>query len=347
MSDDAVFVSFVVFSTLFGGGVIWLLQRAHRRDPVAALLRRKTPTPRKPWRRTWFLSVKLAKWQASVKQGATGAPPDIGPHLLTMTANRAVIRGGAENYMRRKILFLFVLIPIFGVSILQTAIDVIEFFVNGAHRGFVREVLVDGESRFEFATYEPTIWNFILSIRDDFGLYFGDRALERNGGFGGGLLSFLGTEPFFLLLLLLSLAAFFLMIAHRVGAPLVFDRERGLIYTVHRGHIHAVNWRKAETTFAWSGRVGSPAFALSDIEGTRGPRWFALAAWGGFGAKNSIEAADGMLSWLVRFMDGRSAPAGAGEGVGPIVLIAPREGKLPADLEARLDRALPAARSTR
>ena len=349
MTRETGFILTLIVLLVVGGAAGWFMIWFYRNHPLQVLRRKTTPELRQKWRRVPIGFVEFMKWQGAVDriEGTTrNIAPGCGPHLLLLEPHRATLRAGGENYMRRVVLVPFFLFPLFAWGLWETFVSTMRFFNNPVHRDFIIDFNLGSVTLFEGQKYDAKLPDYLASRLHSFGTYFSDRSIEVFG-FRGAIHKFLLSEPFFLLLLILTTLIYLATLLHRPAPPLVFDRKRQIVYTVHRGHLHAARWPEVKMTVAICGRNSAPVFALEDIEGGRGRRWFTMAAWGGMWKHSEAKSADephqwdrwkATRLWLLRFMENTDIPTETGQARGPIILLAPREGRLPDDLHERVDK---------
>ncbi len=351
MTRETEFILTVIVLVVFGIGIAWLFLRAYLLDPARKPLKRTTPELREKHKRARMGFVPFAKWQSRVKD-AEGArspfTPYCGPHILAINNDRAVLRAAAHNYMRRLVGVSYIFIPISLISFVIPFWEAMRFFSTPIHRSYSYSVVENGEIRRATDYYDPTISDYIISRIHNYPDYFNEWTVHYYG-LGRAIERFIMSDGFFLPVLLVLILLFFITILRRVDAPLVFDRRRQMVYTVHRGHLFAAPWKTVRMTVTVVARNTGLAFALEDIEGNRGKRWFPLAAWGNSWAAPGPHPNPEPFAydrwkvtrrWLMEYMQGLDVPARTGVPQGLIALLAPREGVLPDDLESRLDQAM-------
>ncbi|MDO5603617.1 MAG: hypothetical protein Q4G25_00510 [Paracoccus sp. (in: a-proteobacteria)] len=348
MSDDAIMVVILLAIAVTTGAVAWFVLRLVRRaSPLHQLLTENTPMPRAPHPVTplGLDLVAYSAWQSGTL-GPRDLPghinPDPGPHLMAGDGERAILRGGAVSYMRRSI----GMIPLLAMVISAMVVNLREliFFLNTeSMRMTSREVVVNGEAQLEFGYYEPSVMNYLRNLWRQT-----DQCLSNLSTPDYFMSYCIMGEAMFAWVGLAALIALIALMLTRPGAPLVFDRARQIVYSTRRGRIHAAAWDGIEMVMSASGRNTAPAFALSDIEGNGGTRWFPLAAWSStgedFGTRSHLGPLDRWQAsrlWLVMYMARLlDPPAQIEPGRGMIRFLVPREGRLPDDIEPRLQAAL-------
>ena len=271
-----------------------------------------------------------------------GLPAYMGPHLLQVNKQQAVLRGGARQHARRFVLLSFIALPVFLVWGWTELRDFIRFMSSGIARLGVN-AMPDGTLQSFF--FDPTLAGFIQSR-----IHSAELILDMNASVLSKGFTLVASGPLSLVCFGIFLMAVVMIILRRTAAPIVVDRDRRVVYTREGDRIWAAPLDGIAVAMA-QGPFGatSLAFGLRDIDAQEKLRWHPVAAylsWSelfsrqrhaeGVVAENRWQA---MRLWLAIFVAGyeqqHEAPA-----FGLTRLIAPRQARLGNDIDARIDQAI-------
>lgn len=339
-----------VMTALITGGIVALVGFAIvipilRRNPQRTLLAETTPKPRDPAIAA-SRALGLSRWQSGVLGPRDKDPavlPYMGQHILALDGDRVVVRGGGGTHALRFVLLVAVLAPVLAAALMLMVLDILRFMGRSAG-SCTTYTQTDTGITPVYEALPATVGGYFQEQACNFALIFDSNSVFPTlGAKLGALMALHGPLIVLILLPLLGL----LLILRRTPAPLVFDRKRRVVYTYAKGALWMAPWEGLQMSVFGGPFTTAPAFALCK-NGTGPARWFVLAGFHGRGEWRAPALAaigldwlhrwDGMRCWLAFYMErGPERIHGVFRGRGIGNLLAPREGKLPADLTNQID----------
>ena len=329
-------------------GYNWRADSLYGKDPAPSEAPKWSTYPFGAWAQ-WRASIRAPKLFVLGRDVAY-----IGHQALSMDNTHAVIRSDIDYYRKRFIAFYFIgFAAIVGGG--QTLIEYEKFYNRGPVCNHIE--IIEGEKKRNYPAQGNSIFDYLKEMKCNIerpvllAIKFKENVTDAL------VTAVLHTDVFSLILFVLSFSILLYLSLRRNPPPLVFDRKRRLVYTFRHGRVWLCDWDALSTSTVFEifrrRGLGVRLYA-EDGKGGWEPRWFSVATHYYWAEMPPIELWNEHMMdregrvichqvWLLRYMElGPQAVHAVLPFTGVMDWLLPRAGRLPGDLEDRVDALLAA-----